>query len=81
VGTDVFFDTSMGLEYYSAETFKQIVNAHGSEKILFGTDAPWSTQKEELSRIQNAGLSPTQLEDVLCNTAKTLLFRNVKTSF
>lgn len=74
VGTDVYLDTSMGLGYYSAETFKKIVNAHGSEKILFATDAPWSTQKEELALIKNVGLTPHQLENVLCNTANKLLF-------
>lgn len=74
VGTDVYLDTSMGLEYYSAETLKIIVNTHGSEKILFGTDAPWSNQKEELNRIQNAGLTPQQLEDILYHTANRFLF-------
>jgi predicted TIM-barrel fold metal-dependent hydrolase len=73
VGTDVYLDTSMGLEYFSAETLKQIVSTHSSEKILFGTDAPWSNQKEELIRIQNAGLTPKQLEDILYLTAKKLL--------
>jgi predicted TIM-barrel fold metal-dependent hydrolase len=73
VGRNIYFDTSMGLEYYSIEQLKRIIDSHGYDKILFGTDAPWSDQNEELSRMKNAGLNVEQLDAVLYNNASFLL--------
>ncbi len=35
VGTDVYLDTSMGMNYYSHEQFLRIVKKHGVDKILY----------------------------------------------
>lgn len=73
VGQNLYFDTSMGFEHYSKEQFLRIVKNHGCERIVFGTDAPWSNQKEELIRIKSSGFNENVLENILYNNAKNIL--------
>lgn len=73
VGTDIYLDTSMGQEYYPPEQFVRIVNNHGADKILFGSDAPWSKADYELRHIRSSALSEEQKELILCKNAKRLL--------
>ena len=40
IGTDMYMDTSMGMNYYSHDQFERIVKNHGADKILFGSDSP-----------------------------------------
>ena len=75
-GTNVYLDTSMGTEYYKTEQFIRIVRSHGSEKILFATDSPWSSQKEELTRTRQTGLTQAELDNILYKNALKLLERN-----
>ncbi len=69
-GENVYLDTSMGFKHYSSEQFLDIVKAHGEEKILFGSDSPWSRANEEIEAI-----SSLQLSD---KTKKLILFENAK---
>ncbi len=73
VGENVYLDTSMGQNYYSAEQFTSIVRAHGADRILFGSDSPWSRAGEEISKIQASPLSPEEKEKILFENAKKLL--------
>ncbi len=73
VGTDIYIDTSMGQKYYSSEQFMRIVNNHGADKILFGSDSPWSDAGEELKSINGLPLSDEQKAWILHKTAEKLL--------
>ncbi len=73
VGKNIYFDTSMGLNYYGIEQFKRIIDMHGYGKILFGTDSPWDDQYGELKRIKNAGLTSEQLHAILYENAYSIL--------
>lgn len=73
VGTDIYIDTSMGQEYYRSEQFMRIVNNHGADKILFGSDAPWSRAGYELEKIDSLPLTLEQKEQILHKTAEKLL--------
>ena len=72
-GTDIYLDTSMGFEYYSSEQFLRIVKAHGADKILFGSDAPWSRADKEIAAIRTLPLSDEDKEKILSGNAKKLL--------
>ena len=55
------------------EGFKKLVNAFGSNRILFGSDSPWSSQKEAAEYIRSLGLSDEDLDNIMySNTAKLL---------
>lgn len=73
VGTDVYFDTSMGFNYYSHEQFLRIVKNHGADKILFGTDTPWSDGKSEIEALNSLPLTQEQKDKILGKNAQRIL--------
>lgn len=72
-GTSIYLDTSMGTEYYKAEQFIRIVKSHGSERILFGSDSPWSNAKKEIENIRSMPLTEKEKTDILGASAQKLL--------
>ena len=72
-GCDIYLDTSMGFEYFGPDQFMRIVKKHGADKILFGSDAPWSNAKTEVERLRSLPLAPEDLEAILSGNAKRLL--------
>ena len=57
----------------SREQFLRIVRRMGADRILFGTDSPWSGQIETLNAIRESGLSRSEQEAVLGENAAGLL--------
>lgn len=72
-GKDIYLDTSMGFKYYSKEQFLSIFEKHGSDKILFGSDSPWSNAGEELSILDNMPITKEQKDNILYKNAVKLL--------
>lgn len=72
-GEDIYLDTSMGFDYFTDETFIKIMNKHGSDKILFASDSPWSNAKNEIKRIKNLNISTEDKDNILYKNAKRLL--------
>lgn len=72
-GREIYLDTSMGFEYYPHDLFLRIVEKHGAERILFGSDSPWSNTKEEIRVLKGLPLSENQKEAILSGNAKRLL--------
>ena len=73
VGTDIYIDTSMGFSMYPTEQFLRIVKNHGSEKILFGTDSPWSDSGKEREFLTTLPLADEEKENILHRNAEKLL--------
>ncbi|MBI5440151.1 MAG: amidohydrolase family protein [Deltaproteobacteria bacterium] len=48
LGRDVYLDTSFVLRKMPLETFRRLVSRHPAERLLFGSDTPWSDQVEDL---------------------------------
>ena len=72
-GRDIYLDTSMGFEYYSHEIFLQIAKQHGTDKLLFATDSPWSAAKTEIEHIKSLPLTDADKEKIFSGNAKRLL--------
>ena len=72
-GTNIYLDTSMGFEYFSQEQFLRIVKNHGADKILFGSDSPWSNAKTEIEHIKNLPLTESERNLILSGNAKRIL--------
>lgn len=72
-GSEVYLDTSMGFKYYGEEQFLKILKAHGANKILFGSDSPWSRADEELKIFNSLPISDVEKEKILYGNAKRLL--------
>lgn len=73
VGEDVYFDTAFTQGYMEEEQFLRILKNHGSDKIVFATDSPWSGQKESLAWIRGMGIEEEQLQAILHGNAERLL--------
>ncbi len=73
VGENVYIDTSMGFKHYSKEQFMRIAVGHGADKILFGSDSPWSRADEEITDIMSLSLTQDEKNAILGDNAKRLL--------
>ena len=69
----LYFDTAYVLRNTSKDTFKQILEKHGSHKILFASDSPWSDMEEDVKIIKSFGLDKNTEEKIFCENAKLLL--------
>ncbi len=72
-GLDIYFDTSYSMHEMDKATFNNIVQKHGSHKMLFATDSPWRSLKEELEIFHGMGLSPKDENNILFENALKLL--------
>lgn len=89
LGRDIWLDTSFSLlpilpapdtirtpeenPPLSKEQFLQMVKKHSANRILFGTDSPWGSQKETLTALKESGLTAEQLSAILGKNAVNLL--------
>lgn len=73
VGRDIYMDMAVIPEYIEDEQFVRIVENHGSDKILFGSDSPWSGQKESVEWLQRQALTDEEKENIFWNNAMKIL--------
>lgn len=55
------------------EAFCSLVRAFGSERILFGTDSPWTSQAQSIAAISALPLTREEQENILFRNAARLL--------
>lgn len=87
-GRGLFIDTSFSIgkmteetPYYSEEELKllnfdeakSVIDAFGENNVLFGTDSPWSDQKNEIENILNLPIGDDVREKIFYKNAKGLL--------
>ena len=72
-GLDVYFDTAYVLRFIKEDTFNEILKRHGSDRILFASDSPWSDIKNDVSIIKSYGLSKEIENKIFYENAKKLL--------
>ncbi len=57
----------------SSEQFVRMVRNHGVDKIIFGSDSPWSEQVESVELIRNSGLTPEEQKQIMCDNPARIL--------
>lgn len=57
----------------SPEQFCHIIRRHGADRVLFGSDSPWSDQKEAVGLLGESGLADKEAAAILGDNAKKLL--------
>lgn len=72
-GRDLYIDTSSALWCMSPEEAARIIYAHGVDKVLFGSDYPVSTPKDELARLNQLPLKEEEKRKILWDNAARLL--------
>ena len=63
----------MNKKTYKTLEFNKILEKHGSDKILFATDSPWSDMAKGINWIKELSLPQSVEEDILSGNAKRLL--------
>lgn len=88
-GENVYLDTSFSIipirnaantafsryndRQLTADAFVKLVRKHGADKIVFGSDCPWASQKETLDALSNSGLTDDELSLIKGANASRLL--------
>jgi hypothetical protein len=73
VGRDLYFDTSYSMADLGIERATAMIRAHGTDKILFGTDSPWTVQSAEVAAIRALPLTDDEIAAILGENAARLL--------
>lgn len=69
----LYFDISFSFGVITKEQFLTILNQHGSDHLLFGTDSPWDTAAHTLAELKKLPLTQTQFDDVCYRTGCRIL--------
>ncbi|MBR4502293.1 MAG: amidohydrolase [Clostridia bacterium] len=75
----LWLDTSFCLvsgnnpNFLSKEQFVRMVRLHGTDRILFGTDSPWSSLGGSVELIRSSGLDEVEIDRILSGNARALL--------
>ena len=72
-GENVYLDTAYILRFIGEDDFKRILDRHGEDRVLFASDSPWSSMKEDIQILHSFGLGKTTEEKILSGNAKALL--------
>lgn len=73
VGTPIYFDTAYIADFIDRDLVRDIIKAHGAEKILFGSDCPWEDPAHTLEFLRSLGLGKETLDLILGENAAGLL--------
>ncbi len=72
-GLPIYFDTSFGYGSMPKDMEKRLIDAHGCDKILFGSDCPWHDPAWEMTNLETMGLSDEELSEIYSGNALNLL--------
>jgi len=72
-GRDVWLDTSFTLGHLPDDEFVSLVRAHGTGRVLFGSDGPWTDAGVQIARLRRLGFTAEELEGILGGNAARLL--------
>ena len=72
-GENVYFDTAYVSTRLSPMEMEGLIKEIGADRVLFGTDYPWTDQAEEVELICGMDLSRKELDMILEGNAKKLL--------
>ncbi len=75
VGRDVWFDTAFTPGHLSDDRLLAMIRAHGVDRVLFGSDGPWTDAKGEMAHLRALGLEAAEIEAILGGNAARLLGR------
>lgn len=70
---NVLTETSMTLDEVSDDEFVRLIATFGEDRVLFGSDSPWTDQKEMLERTLNLRIADRVKEKMVYANAARLL--------
>ncbi len=73
IGRNLYLDTSSAIQYMDKDFATNLIKAHGTDKVVFGTDYPSMYHSIELEVFHKLGLNNQEKEDILYNNAARIL--------
>ena len=73
IGTPIYMDTAVVMDFLDAEWARRIMVAHGTDRILLGSDSPWAGQGRAVSYIREMGFAPDVEQAILGGNARRLI--------
>lgn len=73
LGRDVYFDTAYSIPELGKERAERFIRQHGADKVLFGTDSPWSDHTMDILLIKSLDLEQEEIKGILGNNANNIL--------
>lgn len=72
-GEEVWLDLSFGYSAIARDTARRILDKHGTDRVLFGSDMPWHRPSWEMRLLDTLELSEEDRERIFWRNAKALL--------
>lgn len=77
VGKRIYLDTSFSYSRVPSPHANRIIKSHGADKILFGSDMPWSGSHLEKRFIESMELDPEEYHAIMYKNAASILKLNI----
>jgi predicted TIM-barrel fold metal-dependent hydrolase len=74
-GRDVYFDTAYTLGHLPDDEFVSLAREHGVERVMFGSDGPWTDSADQIGQLRGLSFSAEELEAILGGNAERFLAR------
>ncbi len=72
-GKPLYLDTAYIRQFIDPQLAKEIIRAHGAERILFGSDSPWENPADTLDFLKSLDLTETELSLITHENAQRIL--------
>ena len=73
VGTPIYFDTAFIADFVEKSLARDIIGAHGADRILFGSDAPWEDPAKTLEFLRSLDIDGGNMKKICGANAAGLL--------
>lgn len=73
IGREVWLDTAYTLNYLDHPRFVDMARRHGFNRVMFGTDGPWTDPARDLAWFEEFGLTNAEKECLFGASAEALL--------
>ena len=72
-GLPIYFDVSFGYGTVALPMIKKIVEKHGTDKLMFGSDSPWHRPTDDMRVLDALELDKNEINKICCLNAAKLL--------
>jgi len=73
IGQPLYMETSFAFESLAPDRLRRMLLAHPADYLLFGSDSPWTGQKESLAKLAALDLPPELFDKITSTNARALL--------
>ena len=73
INSNAYFDTSVVSRFINVNQYRRIIDKHGADRILFGSDMPWELPSDTLKFLESSGISKYEIELITYKNANNIL--------